>query len=1108
MSMMSIVTTVGGFGGYQIEFVDPGSQNLGLISIDATNVTGPQSEVLSLGLTGMPTGGNFTLDLTIGAGAPETSAVIAWNADAAALLTALETWLSITPGNGDVVVTGPGTIDQGNLTITFAAGLADTDLAVALNTNALTGGTTPAVNLVILEQGGPSVAFANAEAVRSTVVQGRTPTTPVTNVQDGIISVEEALERLSGITDIVATGGDLPGSPVQLLFVGNLAGVDVRDLVPNNSTMRVGSSAVITTIGSVGDGLPDTFLLQSDVANPTGLAFSPLDVNLWHPTTTRSSNDTGHGINPAFDLSRTPTDADVDHTDPRGHDYTLNQQQGGISLYFGLEEYVDNNNQPYLNYQDNRTQYGILDNDFQRDLTSGAIGDDYNLPGGAFGSMITDPFDLTSLTSDPASVGDRPTLYFNYFLASEDRNTTDSNATARDTARVYISNDGAQTWQLVATNNTPFAVTGRSGSEDRSTEVPDFVSHLRSADTANSKQQVQPLFDNTDDWRQARVDLTDYHGQTGLQLRFDFSTAGTIVDTVADNSDPNGTGSNATNDFDLRTPQDGYGNLNDELRGQDNAHEGFYVDDIIIGWSERGEMITAASTESASFGVPQDPDPLAPVQSLAGPYQVEIRRGHEYGVIIDPIMPDIAVTTTFDPNAQFIPGYDFGTPTATDDFESGDFSGLGWRPSDADSSWTVEDNFGTFGAPRTFEAQSGSLNINQRSDLTVSVTTGAGILEFDQFFTPDPGGEDVFQVFVDAGGDAGAVYEATVGNSGFTHVSVPIDAGVHTFNFVYRKNATGTDGVGSVLIDNVQFPSASGGLIRGDRNIEREQGHFQIEGNVIRDSSEDAIHIEAGPRDPLTNFTHPGSVIQFETLNNEGLIPGVTVINNVIARFGSDGISLGGESNTDANVPQAAVPFAKILHNTIYGGSAPDPVNSTIGVRVENDATATLLNNIIVNTETGVDVDASSNSTQIVRTYFRGNTDDVLRNGNPSASSLPIVDNPLNLLFVSESTDNFYLAGDSDPLDGIFDGALPIDRSLSKLDDRTNFVAVKADLAIPASDVISPALDLFGQIRVDDAQQPPSGVGSEVFSDVGAIERGDFTGPIATLLESAGQRPN
>ncbi len=755
---------------------------------------------------------------------------------------------------------------------------------------------------------------------------------------------------------------DLSGS-VTSGFEGLALGPqNLQGGVFQNTVFAITSGGQLLAIDTA-TGLPDTNFnggnaITTGASSPTGLAFSPLDVNLWHTTTARSA-DPGHGINALFDNSRVPGSAEQDHTDPQGHNYDLDQADGGLSYYFGLEEYVDSNNQPYLNYEANRTQRGVLFNDFQRDLTSNAaIGNNYNLPGGSYGSLITNEFDLTSSTSDAANEGDRPTLYFNYFLASEDQNTNNAtNSLARDTARVFISTNGGTSWETLATNNVPDGyVTTGLGPNNADTEVPDFNSHLESADNSNSKQVIQPLFDNTGTWRQARVDLSDYAGLSNVKLRFDFSTAGTIYDSANDSSAGFSLTNNNTNKLDLQTSTDVYGNLNDERRGQNNAFEGFYIDDLIIGWAERGEMITGATNDSSFFSTPDDPRPGAPDPISTGSYQLEIRRGYDFAGNPNPTFNDIEIESTFDTNERFVPG---ALPLAT---------------------------YGTF---------------------------------------------------------------------------------VNTF-------------------------------VQGDRNVEREQGHFQIEGNTIRDVANDAIHVAAAPRQNGTGFAGPGSPINFETLNNQRLAPGVAIVNNVIARFGSDGISFGGDPDnpiSDPNIPAAAVPYGKIQHNTIYGGATT--AGATAGVRVENNASPALLNNIIVNTGVGIDVDGSSSTTIAARNYFRGNALDTTAN---VTSTLSIPDNPNNVLFVDETADNFYLSGDTNPFDGVFDGALPIDRSLSRLNDRSTFVAVKSDLGIPESNVISPALDLFGQTRVDDPTQPPSGVGGEIFTDVGAIERSDFVGPFATLL--------
>lgn len=879
--------------------------------------------------------------------------------------------------------------------------------------------------------------------------------------------------------------------------------------------------------------------IATNFAGTTGLAFSPLDFNLWH-TTTRQGTEAGHGINPLYDDSRNPSSESMTVTDGQGNGRTNSQAQGGVSLYFGLERHTDATTD-YLNYQDTNTQFGILNNDFQRDLTSNPnIQNNYNLPGGAYGSVITNPFDLTSNTGTASSV-DAPTMYFNYFLQSEDVNTVSPDGQMRDAARVFIStNDGP--WELVATNNVP--INPGTGlpivAENLFTEIPDFVSHSLNADSDNrQQQQIQPLWDNSGSWRQARVDLGKYANMTGLRLRFDFSTAGTILDTV---SNPLGINANEDtgtmpqtdnqttrlDDLDLAggiinnalLSLDEYGNLNDSRRGQNNAFEGFYIDDIIIGWTERGEAISASTTNTAVFTVPQDPGATAPQQILTGPYQVEIRRGREFAAPADADEQGIKISETIDTNREYISGANLGLSAASDNFETENFAKLGWQPDLGDTPWRVP-NIPFIDPPSgvggSFGAKSGPISGNQESKLTTVVSTGLGVITFDYRFIPQLVGgvsNGKFQVFIGGKTDGGPAFETTTATpgSGYVTASVGVPAGTHLIEFIYSKDATGTpeglfDPIG-VYLDNVVFPDPNGGYIRCDQNLLRQQGNFVVENNIIRDVSEDGIHISSSDRESGTGMSHPGTPINFLTTNSQRLAPGVVVTNNVIARFGSDGISFGGQAVASGGVPPAAVPFGKIINNTIVGRLTPG--NTIVGVRVENNASPTLLNNLIVNTNFGVFVDASSSTTVVARTYFRGIP--VIPGVNTRVSGVPsgneIADNLANRLFVNAATDNYYLAGDSNPLDGIFDGAIPIDRSLKSLADRTGYLAVKTDLGIPASDIVSPSRDAYGQLRVDDPLQPPSGVGGEIFNDVGAVERADFNGPYASIVTPAQDNSN
>lgn len=369
-----------------------------------------------------------------------------------------------------------------------------------------------------------------------------------------------------------------------------------------------------------------------------GIAFSPLDFNLWH-TTQRQGTTAGHGINAAPDNSRVPSEIDLT-LDKENSDNDFSQEDGAVSFYFGLEQFHQpgtSTQNTYLTYTPgaDNSQYGIYNNDMLRDLTNNStIGNNVNLPGGALGSLTTNSFSLDGYTAK-----DAPTLYFSYFLETED---TDSavNVEMRDSARAFISIDGGATWILVATNNS----TKSNSANDW--ELPTYITHTASENTNGAdtgRDFVQELFDNTGVWRQARIDLSNFAGESDIMLRFDYSTAGTIGTLNGFESDVRG---DTTNSF------------NSNRRGQNNTGEGFYIDDIIVGFAERGEMVTNAGTLVSSFfdvyGAGNNEPGDAADQILTGSYNLEIRRATEYAVLVSPTDPFIAIATLFDTNDRLV----------------------------------------------------------------------------------------------------------------------------------------------------------------------------------------------------------------------------------------------------------------------------------------------------------------------------------------------------------------------------------------------------------------------------------------------------------------------
>lgn len=217
--------------------------------------------------------------------------------------------------------------------------------------------------------------------------------------------------------------------------------------------------------------IPLTFTGGFDIGvQPNGLAFSVLENNPWDFTVDRR-NDTDHGVFIPYDQSRIRT-----------------VPPGGSSLYFGFE--ITNNE------ADNTVSRP--DNDPLGEIS----------PGGAHGTVISQPFNLENYSSD-----DKPTLYFTYFLEVEDPDDyLPGVRVQRDAFRAYGAGDDGE-WKLLATNN-----------DFRELPFADEYDHFFSTDIP-----VQELFDDQNEWRQARVDLSPFAGSENVRIRFDFSTAGSVL---------------------------------------------------------------------------------------------------------------------------------------------------------------------------------------------------------------------------------------------------------------------------------------------------------------------------------------------------------------------------------------------------------------------------------------------------------------------------------------------------------------------------------------------------------------------------------------------------
>ncbi len=996
-------------------------------------------------------------------------------------------------------------------------------------------------------------------------------------------------ERFAGITD--APQNVENQKYADFLFIitnqGRILCVD-----PNAADA---ASSLQTVFDSDGDNIADSQFLQTSITNPTGLAFSPVDYNLWHPTALRSG-DAGHGINttegtsanPSVDNSRTPS-TQFDTVSAGTESLTTSENVGGASMYFGIENYNPGAGGNYFQY-DSGGQYGVESSVSQQDLTNGisTIHNNYNVPGGTAGSLVTNSFDLEGYAP-----GDQPTLYFNYWLQTEGANGKNSN-TMRDSARVYVSTDNGLTWDLLATNNSTL-----SNSLFEDAELPAYLSTNSDA-SSKSNQGVQELYE-TSTWRQARVDLKDYVGNPQVKLRFDFSTSGntgTVIDPVTglrvasdDKSNPTFSGDTGSS-FGVNSV------TNAPAGAQNNTSEGFYVDDIIIGFAGRGEMVTGVQTGLGSAftdlntngvvglgGRPTlDPDPSAAKQLLTGQYQLEIRRGEEYGALFDPTKNNVVVNPTLDINDRLTTGqtimvgnnvtdgntvtiydglitktFEFDTNGSVtpgniqvnilglnpvtqkgaiasalasrittsfagrntviakavgagvnsdrvDIFDAITVSAIGTTPvivpiaipdqvEDNDTIATATDSTITGASSGTFTA-SGQVGDGTNVDLDVDmysmVLTAGQAISIDVDFAVFSG-DSILRIFDSAGtplafsDDTAAPGEASSNLESYISFVAPA-AGTYYFgvsgynNRTYDPTTAGSGTSGDTFAYTLNIITGAPLVTmtvdtynrRGDDNLQRQQGQFIVENNTILHSSN--IGVFVNDNDRFGSVPHPGAAMN-TPVTSQNLVTGLYIQNNVIAGFGQSGINILGDSNAALGTP--ITPFVKVVNNTIVNTG-----NVGVGINVGANTSPTLMNNAIVGTATGILIAPTSGTTEVEANLFQNNT----VNGTTGNNSL-LVANAVQL-FVNPASDNYYPAPGS-PL---------VDSSRSVFNDRAAYIAVVGPLLIPQSPIIAPITDRFGQLRVDDTNQPgpanQPGLGQNPFQDRGALERADFEGGV------------
>ncbi len=554
---------------------------------------------------------------------------------------------------------------------------------------------------------------------------------------------------------------------------------------------------------------------------------------------------------------------------------------------------------------------------------------------------------------------------------------------------------------------------------------------------------------------------------------------------------------------------DNFGAFLSNLRARNNGFEGLYVDDLIVGLAERGEMVFGAQNNANYVE-----DRYRPVnQVVEGPYQVEIRRGTEFGTSLphpasgqdpSPLAEGFMRTDRhFDSNDRFTQSVSLTIPA-------------GWEIKEG-RTFTLSDGVQTL----TFEFDDADLTV-QPPDGSNNFVLGPGVQaghvriayrDFEPAHVVAARIRDAINsaqvqdvLKVTAGIADGTVTgtssaSARVNLYGNVIGNIPDNrtagGAFDPFNFgeietvlhgVNQTTQTIRSPEGLVIVNNNEVEH---GLI-GDSNQVREQGLIYVHSNQISFSSQFGVNYDSGARgnESGENNPHPGPVRNLREVHDQRLVPAAVIENNIIFRNNQGAIHFSGDN---AGGQAASVPFGRIVNNTLYGtGQGGD-----VGIEVADNASPTILNNIVANFGTGITVDASSNvagrETVVGGTLYQDNATDttgVNTGGNPLGDSAILLQ-PGEPLFVNAAENNFYLAV----------GSQAIDSGINSLGDRNAMLQVRNPLGIAPSPIIAPEFDAFGQLRVDDpvVNPPGGGAGQTPFIDRGALDRADLVGINAFL---------
>ncbi len=539
------------------------------------------------------------------------------------------------------------------------------------------------------------------------------------------------------------------------------------------------------------------------------------------------------------------------------------------------------------------------------------------------------------------------------------------------------------------------------------------------------------------------------------------------------------------------------------LINSNNRFTGVYLDDIIIGLAERGEIVSNAAARPLGTPSPQSPlfvsqtgrfyEPngfttstgsSAPlVEQETGTYQVEIRTSAEYSNDRGGTRPGLGLAPINPPSDKDI---------APRVFRSNDrlAQGIGLQFSAASG---LRDG-------DVFTLSDGVNVVNFEFDIALNPTLPVSVQQ----------GNVAIRLLATDTANQVAVKVRNVINAATTqqliNLSASVDGEMLATTFVDQRTASSSlvllHGTAAITRGGDTISPIAGMTVRrwgaetafgedlGDSNRLRDQGMVIVSQSSFTSNLEYGVVVDAVTTS--NTVTSPGSVVNFPTPNTARLAPGVVIASNIFNRNVQGGILVSGEGN--AAVAERPSPVARLLNNTIYGVRT----GNDVGIRVNDGAAPTILNNIIANVQNaGIDITgANTTSISIGANLYHdagaGTPSRLIINGAANVSNNQGFQIESNVSPFLNTNGFFYLAPRS----------RAIDSSLNSLPEPDALTQVKSPLQLPPSPALAPDRDVFGQQPIDDPNSSDtSGIGANVFKDRGAVERADTTRLQAVILQ-------